>query len=1278
MSPTHDTIEPGLVLEERNEWAAAVELYTQVLDGTKDGDAEIAFRLGHAHFHLRQFEEAAEFLHEATVRKPGEATWHYRLGFVREQLGLFAESAESYRAALDLEPHRERWQSRLSAVKAAYTLADPEGALARSQHMNAGYHATKLEMLRATKAPLWQELETLAAGMDAHEGDAGWLAQLGAAQYAMKRYEDAATSYAAASAIRPGNAEWYFYAGHASELSGHPRQAEEAYAQAVNHDSSLKADVFGIGAFFQKRGAWGDALGHYQQQLRRQPGNAEVAYRVGLAYDRCYLWEEAANAYETAIVLKPDVPYWHYKLGLARERSFQWLGAAEAYGHAWQLDATKKYWAYRAGYALETAGHPEQACDFYLASTSYNLPGSLADGPLEERNDGRPYLKDLLDRRLPALVETQSSEVMRRAGELAAQLADWDTAESSFADAVARNNDFDPRSFYQLGVARHRNGDFQAACAAFRQTRIFKTSDGIDVESYLKNKTQKASLEYVEYYESLPLQPETILWESNHGASIGCHPLALFDEVCADPRYQHFRHYWTINNEENIPDRLRGRKNVRFVRTNSDLYKRVLASAGNLVNNVSFPPYFIRKDGQKYLNTWHGTPLKTLGRDMAGGPVAHANIARNFLQSTHIMSPNRHTSEALIQRHDIEGLFRGKIAVTGSPRIDGLVNADDTKRIEMRSRLGIAADDSRPVVLYAPTWRGASDDRYVDAISLQDDLASMRGTNHHVFFRAHRLTEGLLSGFDAGTSIVPGDIDTNDLLSAVDVLITDYSSIFFDFLPTGRPIIFYAFDLEDYAENRGLYFDMHQMPGTLVQERSALAASIQTSLRADPASDPQYAAARDLFCPLEDGKSAKRVTRFFFEDDPDNLADDPADNKTTLLFHHGLIPNGIATSFRNLVASLDTTRYRAILVVEPAVLAANPGRLEKLRELPGHVQIIGRMGVQSHTPEERWISRKLTATRDLHSDAQWKIYRSSFAREFRRIFSDSVFDSVIEFDGYAPFWSSLMVYGTEHGHKSIYMHNDMANEKIMKFPVLEIIFRLYRDFDALISVASSVSDKNRQGLAGPYALDPGSFVHCDNQIDPDRVRAGAVEPLDPDIAEWYEAGRFNFVAIGRLSPEKDHQKLIRAFERFHQSNPGARLMIIGDGPLRYELEKLIAVQQASDYVWLAGQRLNPYPALKHAQCFVLPSLHEGQPMVLFEAMVLGLPIVCTEMPGPRDVLQDRYGLMVDNSEAGLLRGLTAAQLGAVPNDHFDTSGYVAGALDQFIKFNLGTPGADRH
>ena len=364
-----------------------------MLDDAGVADAELSFRLGHANVHLRRWVEAEEFLRHATTQNPEVAAWHYRLGFVQEQLGLHAEAANSYASALEREPHRERWQHRLLAAQDSFALDDPDAALAASQRLSTKYHAKKLERLRADKGPLWQELDILTAGKTAHEDDAEWLAQLGAAQYRMKHFRDAAATYAAASAIRQGNAEWYFYAGHAHSLSGDPESAEEAYTQAVLHDTNLKSDVFGIGAFFQKKGAWVEALGHYQEQLRREPANAQVAYRVGLALDRCYRWDEAADAYEIAVILKPDVPYWHYKLGLARQRSFQWLEAAEAYGHAWRLDPSKNYWAYRAGYALETVGQHEQACDYYLASKSYPQPGS-PDGRVTQAPEGQAaYLK---------------------------------------------------------------------------------------------------------------------------------------------------------------------------------------------------------------------------------------------------------------------------------------------------------------------------------------------------------------------------------------------------------------------------------------------------------------------------------------------------------------------------------------------------------------------------------------------------------------------------------------------------------------------------------------------------------------------------------------------------------------------------------------------------------------------------------------------------------------------------------------------------------------------
>ncbi|SFT65747.1 CDP-glycerol glycerophosphotransferase family protein [Arthrobacter sp. ov118] len=1270
MTVLQDSLDRAEQLVSERAWTGAVEMYVSIRQQDPEKEAAtVAFGLGHAYFHLGKLSEAASEFEKAVQLRPDFAPWRYRLAFVESEQGNLTAAISNYKAALSMEPHRTRWADRLRTAVERHAAAELEAATSSPQPNDPAYHSSRLRDFRTKKGQRWQELQMLEAGLHLHLEDAAWLAELGEANYQMKRFDQSAKHYAAASRLSGDNPEWHFREGHSLEKLGELHAARQAYQKAIATDEKLKADILGIGVFFQKKGMWTEALAHYLEAANADPLNAELSYRIGLSHDRSYRWADAAHAYERAILLNPEVGYWHYKLGFVRERQSQWLEAAAAYNYAYSLDPSKKYWAYRAGYSLQAGGRYEGACEAYLRSSPIALTAN--DPALEQTDaDKNSYLAGILRALDSELNVSQHADFHSRAGDLALQASHWQSARTEFQKAMERSNPFDSSLYYKAGFAAYQSGDFEKACAAFKQAKVFQFSDGIKVEKYLANESQKKSMEFVEYLETLPLRDDVILWESNHGSSIGCHPLALFDHVDSDSAFQSFTHYWVINNDVNIPERLKSRSDVIFVETNSDLYKRILASAKYLVNNVSFPPYYTRRPGQQYLNTWHGTPLKTLGKDMRGAPLAHANIARNFLQATHLMSPNEHTSQALIERHDIAGVFQGKIAVTGSPRIDVLTNADASRRDQIRRELGIPDNDSKPVVLYAPTWRGATNDRTVDALELAADLEAMRSPEHHLLFRAHRLTEGLLTEFDAGASVVPGHIDTNELLLAVDVLITDYSSIFFDFLPTGRPIVFYTHDLEEYSAERGLYLDVHDMPGRVVIERGGLPSAIQAAADAPGFGHPAYNEALKRFCPKEDGGAAARVRRFFFEDDPDGLAAQRADDKTSILFHHGLIPNGIATSFYNLVSSLAPEQYRVVLIVEPHVLAADPARLGKFRELPEHVQVIGRVGVHALTPEEKWILGRYTAHFDLSSDEQRAIYRKSFRREFQRILGPAAFDSNIEFDGYATFWSSLIAYGSPNGHKSIYLHNDMASELDMKFPNLEALFRLYESFDSLISVSASVSDENRSGLADRFGLPREKFVSCDNQIFPEAVITAAAQELDPDILHWYESAARNYLAIGRLSPEKDHAKLIRAFVRFHQRNPDTNLLILGDGPLRADLEHLVTKLGATSFVWLAGQRQNPYPALQAASCFVLPSLHEGQPMVLFEALILGLNIVCTDMPGPRDVLQGRYGLIVTNDEGGLVEGLQAAQDGLIPEAVFDAEDYTKSALAQFLKANV--------
>ena len=155
---------------------------------------------------------------------------------------------------------------------------------------------------------------------------------------------------------------------------------------------------------------------------------------------------------------------------------------------------------------------------------------------------------------------------------------------------------------------------------------------------------------YTEYLETLPLAPLTVLYESSHGNSVSCNPLQICRNLLADPRFDSWTHVWVLNDKDRIPHELAGRKNVIFAARDSDLYLRYLSTAAYLINNTSFPAYFVRRSDQQYLNTWHGTPLKTLGKDVKTAFFEHRNIARNLLQTTHIIVPNVHTRNALLRR----------------------------------------------------------------------------------------------------------------------------------------------------------------------------------------------------------------------------------------------------------------------------------------------------------------------------------------------------------------------------------------------------------------------------------------------------------------------------------------------------------------------------------------------------------------------------------------------------------------------------------------------------
>jgi CDP-glycerol glycerophosphotransferase len=289
--------------------------------------------------------------------------------------------------------------------------------------------------------------------------------------------------------------------------------------------------------------------------------------------------------------------------------------------------------------------------------------------------------------------------------------------------------------------------------------------------------------------------------------------------------------------------------------------RRALSEADYIVSNTYLLQRFEKKPGAVYLQTWHGTTLKRIGHDI--------DIPRFILEYEvtseddvrrwdYLISPNEFSNAIL--EHVYPGV---PLLKTGYPRTDQLVSPRASEiRDQVRQRLGVRPEQR--AVLYAPTFR---DDDITLRFPLEPNMLRDAVDADTVFLaRSHAMTPSEDSGADwEGWKDVTSDPDIADLHLAADVLITDYSSSMFDFAVTGKPLLFYTYDLEHYRAHRGFCFDFeNESPGPLLRtpEQVVEALGSLEDVRAEYA--PRYEAFRRRFCHWDDGHASERVVDAVF------------------------------------------------------------------------------------------------------------------------------------------------------------------------------------------------------------------------------------------------------------------------------------------------------------------------------------------------------------------------------------------------------------------------------
>ncbi len=194
----------------------------------------------------------------------------------------------------------------------------------------------------------------------------------------------------------------------------------------------------------------------------------------------------------------------------------------------------------------------------------------------------------------------------------------------------------------------------------------------------------------------------------------------------------------------------------------------------------------------------------------------------------------------------------------------------------------------------------------------------------------------------------------------------------------------------------------------------------------------------------------------------------------------------------------------------------------------------------------------------------------------------------------------------------------------------------YRRFDRVLCVSSGV----RAAFENKFGPLPNLAVQY-NPVDTESIRRRANESADPWNAAFSEVGgRLRMLCIARLVKAKGVDRLLRACARLRAEGHAFSLLILGEGPMRGELETIIEDGKLGDCVRLAGYLPNPYPALRGTDLYVCASYAEGFSTAATEALVLGKPICSTDCAGMREVLGDQpCGLLTENTEEGIYAGL---------------------------------------
>ena len=373
------------------------------------------------------------------------------------------------------------------------------------------------------------------------------------------------------------------------------------------------------------------------------------------------------------------------------------------------------------------------------------------------------------------------------------------------------------------------------------------------------------------------MDDKVIFFEAFGGRNYTCSPKAIYEKILTMKEFKDFKFVWAFvdpSKHDVLND-----KRLTIVKTNSKDYYKYLSIAKYWIVNSIIDEGIIKKKNQVYVQCWHGTPLKKLRYDIeVNGAVLNTieeirkRNDRDARKFDYFISPSKYCTEKFTSAFNLKALGKENIIIEkGYPRNDFLFNKTKKDVDSIKKKLGLPLD--KKVIFYLPTFR---DNQHTSGVGYTynlaidfDSLKKKFSKDYVILFSPHYFIANNidLSKYKGFVFNVARYDEINELYLVSDIIMTDYSSVFFDFANLKRPMLFYMYDFDDYQNNlRDFYISLDELPGPISKTQDELENNLKNIDSIFKDYKGKYEKFNKKYNYLDDGNASERVIKVIFKE----------------------------------------------------------------------------------------------------------------------------------------------------------------------------------------------------------------------------------------------------------------------------------------------------------------------------------------------------------------------------------------------------------------------------